>query len=208
MIQIESAAVTLPQLEEPQACCAGPKEQEQHHEQPGRHMGHDHHGDGSETASLNRTSLMATLHCLTGCTIGEVLGMVIGTALGWSNWPTVALAVALAFLFGYGMTLLPLRRTGMAWGEGTRAGLRVRYPLHDDDGVGGQCDHGRDPRRHGRRIGRPDILGEPARLAGPGRRRSVPSEPLVDRTRQRSCVGACASLPLRRLLLNRQSAAV
>jgi hypothetical protein len=53
---------------------------------------------------------------LTGCTIGEVLGMVIGTALGWTNWPTVALAVALAFLFGYGMTLLPLRRSGMAWG--------------------------------------------------------------------------------------------
>jgi hypothetical protein len=59
---------------------------------------------------------MATLHCLTGCTIGEVLGMVTGTALGWSNWPTVALAVTLAFLFGYGMTLLPLRRAGMAWG--------------------------------------------------------------------------------------------
>jgi Domain of unknown function (DUF4396) len=116
MITIESAAVTLPQIEEPQACCAGPKKQEQHHEQPGRHMAHGHHGDGHDTASLNRTALMATLHCLTGCTIGEVLGMVIGTALGWSNWPTVALAVALAFLFGYGMTLWPLRRAGMAWG--------------------------------------------------------------------------------------------
>jgi len=59
---------------------------------------------------------MATLHCLTGCTIGEVLGMVIGTALGWTNWPTVALAIALAFLFGYGMTIWPLRRAGLAWG--------------------------------------------------------------------------------------------
>ena len=59
---------------------------------------------------------MATVHCLTGCTIGEVLGMVIGTALGWSNWPTVALAVVLAFAFGYAMTLWPLRRAGMAWG--------------------------------------------------------------------------------------------
>jgi len=59
---------------------------------------------------------MATVHCLTGCTIGEVLGMVVGTALGWSNWPTVALAVVLAFFFGYAMTLWPLRKSGMAWG--------------------------------------------------------------------------------------------
>jgi hypothetical protein len=58
---------------------------------------------------------MATVHCLTGCTIGEVLGMVIGTALGWTAWPTVGLAVTLAFLFGYGMTLVPLRRAGLAW---------------------------------------------------------------------------------------------
>lgn len=63
---------------------------------------------------------MATLHCLTGCTIGEVLGMVIGTALGWSTWPTIALAVALAFLFGYGMTLGPLRKAGMSWGSALR----------------------------------------------------------------------------------------
>ena len=60
-------------------------------------------------------ALTATLHCLTGCSIGEVLGMAIGTALGWSNWPTVVLAVVLAFLFGYAMTLWPLRRAGMAW---------------------------------------------------------------------------------------------
>ena len=42
--------------------------------------------------------------------------MVIGTALGWGNWPTMALAVILAFLFGYGMTLWPLRKAGLAWG--------------------------------------------------------------------------------------------
>jgi hypothetical protein len=64
--------------------------------------------------SLNRTALSATLHCLTGCAIGEVLGMVIGSALGWSNLATVALAVALAFLFGYSLTMLPLLRSGMA----------------------------------------------------------------------------------------------
>lgn len=116
MIRIESATATLPQIEEPQACCcAGPKKQEQHHERHEQQMAHGHHGMAQDTPSLNRTALMATLHCLTGCTIGEVLGMVIGTALGWSNWPTVALAVALAFLIGYGMTLWPLRRAGMAW---------------------------------------------------------------------------------------------
>lgn len=63
--------------------------------------------------SLNRIAFSATVHCLTGCSIGEVLGMIIGTALGWSNWPTVALAVALAFAFGYLLTLLPLVRAGM-----------------------------------------------------------------------------------------------
>ena len=65
---------------------------------------------------LNQLALSATLHCLTGCAIGEVAGMVIGTALGWSEWGTVALAVALAFLFGYTLTSLPLVRGGLALG--------------------------------------------------------------------------------------------
>jgi hypothetical protein len=65
-------------------------------------------------ASLNRVALSATTHCLTGCAIGEVLGMVIGTALGWGNWTTVALSVALAFLFGYSLTSVPLLRSGLA----------------------------------------------------------------------------------------------
>ncbi len=59
-------------------------------------------------------ALSATLHCLTGCAIGEVTGMVVGTALGFSDWGTIALAVALAFLFGYSLTSLPLLRAGMA----------------------------------------------------------------------------------------------
>ena len=58
--------------------------------------------------SLNRLAWSATLHCLTGCAIGEVLGMVIGTALGWGNAATIALAVVLAFFFGYLLTLIPL----------------------------------------------------------------------------------------------------
>ena len=64
--------------------------------------------------SLNRTAFSATLHCLTGCAIGEVLGMVIGTALGWSNVATIALAVGLAFFFGYSLTMIPLLRSGLA----------------------------------------------------------------------------------------------
>src|SRR5689334_17907530 len=66
--------------------------------------------------SLNRTAFTATLHCLTGCAIGEVLGMIIGTALGWSNPATIALSVVLAFLFGYSLTMLPLLRSGLALG--------------------------------------------------------------------------------------------
>jgi len=64
--------------------------------------------------SLNRLAFSATVHCLTGCAIGEVLGMIIGTALGWSDLQTIALSVALAFFFGYTLTSLPLLRSGMA----------------------------------------------------------------------------------------------
>jgi hypothetical protein len=66
--------------------------------------------------SLNALAFSATVHCLTGCAIGEVLGMVIGTALGWSDLATIALAVVLAFFFGYSLTSLPLLRSGMALG--------------------------------------------------------------------------------------------
>jgi hypothetical protein len=78
-----------------------------HHASPDQHSSHPE-------ASLNRLALSATLHCLTGCAIGEVLGMVIGTAFGWSNFATIVLAVALAFLFGYALTMIPLLRGGLA----------------------------------------------------------------------------------------------
>lgn len=64
--------------------------------------------------ALSQVALSATLHCLTGCAIGEVLGMIIGTALGFSDLGTIALAVALAFFFGYTLTSLPLLRAGLA----------------------------------------------------------------------------------------------
>jgi hypothetical protein len=65
-------------------------------------------------SALTAVALSATLHCLTGCAIGEVAGMAIGTALGLSNLATVALAVVLAFFFGYSLTSLPLLRAGLA----------------------------------------------------------------------------------------------
>jgi hypothetical protein len=80
------------------------------------HAEHHHHELPTSGPALTALSFSATLHCLTGCAIGEVLGMVIGSALGWSDWPTVALAVALAFLFGYSLTSLPLLRAGLAFG--------------------------------------------------------------------------------------------
>lgn len=64
--------------------------------------------------SINKLAASATLHCLTGCAIGEIAGLVIGTALGLSNGVTIALAVTLAFLSGYGLSLLPLVKSGMA----------------------------------------------------------------------------------------------
>ncbi len=73
-----------------------------------------HHEMPTSGGALNRVALSATLHCLTGCAIGEVLGMIIGTALGFSDLGTIALAVTLAFLFGYGLTSLPLLRAGLA----------------------------------------------------------------------------------------------
>jgi hypothetical protein len=92
------------------------------------HAGHAHHHHATTPATghdagLTRMAFWATLHCLTGCAVGEVLGMVIGTALGWGNLETIALAVALAFLFGYAFTVVPLVRGGMAWRPAARLAL-------------------------------------------------------------------------------------
>jgi hypothetical protein len=69
--------------------------------------------DHAAAPSLNRTAFQATTHCLTGCAIGEVLGLGIGTTLGWDTVPTILLAIALAFVFGYSLTMLPLLRSGI-----------------------------------------------------------------------------------------------
>jgi hypothetical protein len=76
---------------------------------------HDHHHDAPASGrALTQVALSATLHCLTGCAIGEVLGMVISTAAGFSNLATIVVSTVLAFVFGYGLTSMPLLRAGLA----------------------------------------------------------------------------------------------
>jgi hypothetical protein len=81
------------------------------------HAHADAHGHGSEGRSLNRLATSATNHCLTGCVLGEVTGMVIATALGWGDVASIALAVSLAFLFGYTLTSIPLLRADLPLGS-------------------------------------------------------------------------------------------
>lgn len=87
----------------------------------------DHSGHGTMTEHAGpvswATAAQATLHCLTGCAIGEVLGMVIGTSLGLPEWATVALAVALAFVFGYALTMRGVLRAGLAFRPALKVAL-------------------------------------------------------------------------------------
>ncbi|MEU9039656.1 DUF4396 domain-containing protein [Streptomyces sp. NPDC048352] len=86
------------------------------------HQGHDHgHGHGGKVSWA--MAAKATLHCLTGCAIGEVLGMIIGTALGWGNVPTMVLAIALAFFFGYALTLRGILAAGVDFRSAVRVAL-------------------------------------------------------------------------------------
>ena len=84
----------------------------------GTHEDHavDEHGTVAPPGRLTRLAVSATLHCLTGCAIGEVLGMVLATWWGWSTVPSVALAIGLAFFFGYSFTITPVLRAGLGLG--------------------------------------------------------------------------------------------
>ncbi|MFC4002664.1 DUF4396 domain-containing protein [Prauserella oleivorans] len=93
------------------------------HVAPGAHVSshqHGHAAPGGHPATWG-VAVSATLHCLTGCAIGEILGMVIGTALGWHDVPTIVLAVALAFVFGYALSMRGVLRAGV----GVRKALKV-----------------------------------------------------------------------------------
>lgn len=91
----------------------------------GHHPEHEDHVRADpaplEGAGLTRMAVIATAHCLTGCAIGEVIGLALGAAFGWSNPHTIVLAIVLAFVFGYGMTMAPLLRGGLS----ARAALGV-----------------------------------------------------------------------------------
>ncbi|MEU6487914.1 DUF4396 domain-containing protein [Streptomyces sp. NPDC046887] len=92
---------------------------ERRHDQHTGHAGHT--GHTAKTPVSWAMAATATLHCLTGCAIGEVLGMVVGTALGWGNLPTMVLAIVLAFFFGYALTLRGVLKAGL----GFRAAVKV-----------------------------------------------------------------------------------
>ncbi|MFG3022797.1 DUF4396 domain-containing protein [Streptomyces sp. NPDC048254] len=91
-------------------------------EQPhAHHEAHGPHGTHGPAGASWAMAVQATLHCLTGCAIGEVLGMVVGTAFGWGNLPTTLLAIVLAFFFGYSLTMRGVLRAGVD----LRTALRV-----------------------------------------------------------------------------------
>ncbi|MGW1998167.1 DUF4396 domain-containing protein [Embleya sp. NPDC001921] len=100
-----------------QHATTGDRDHAGHHEHPGHDGGHGH---GPATWKM---SALATAHCLTGCAIGEVLGLAIGTALDWGNLETIVLAVALAFVFGYGLTLFGIRNAGLPFGAMIKVAL-------------------------------------------------------------------------------------
>ncbi|MBD3007712.1 MULTISPECIES: DUF4396 domain-containing protein [unclassified Streptomyces] len=108
----------------------GPHDHQDHGHQDHGHQGHGHQGPGHQgpghqehhgSATSWSMAAQATLHCLTGCAIGEVVGMAIGTALAWHNVPTMILAIVLAFVFGYSLTMRGVLRAGLDM----RSALRV-----------------------------------------------------------------------------------
>jgi hypothetical protein len=133
--------------------------------------------------SLNRTAFQATIHCLTGCAIGEVLGLVIATALGWHDLPSIVLAVVLAFGFGYGLTLRPLLAGGMAF----RGAMRIALAADTVSIVVMETTDNAivlaGPRRDGSRIGRRPVLVEPRAVTGARVHRGVSGKPLADCSR-------------------------
>ncbi|MFD0380123.1 DUF4396 domain-containing protein [Streptomyces sp. NPDC127112] len=107
-------------------------EQHQHHDQHADDSAHADHGHAHAHSGAHAhgagpvgwgMAARATLHCLTGCAIGEVLGMIVGTALGWGNLPTMILAIVLAFFFGYALTLRGILAAGVDFRSAVRVAL-------------------------------------------------------------------------------------
>ena len=143
---------------------------------------------------LTRAAVSATVHCLTGCAIGEVLGMVIGPAFGWSDAATIAIAVVLAFFFGYLLTLIPLLRSGLALRAAVGVALAadtVSIAVMEvvDNVVMVAVPGGWTPASTAASSGAAGLR------AGRGLRRGAPGQPLADRPRARSRGGLPPSRP-------------
>jgi len=80
------------------------------------HMNHEHRAHSGEHSNLNAMAASATLHCLTGCAIGEIAGLIVGTVLGLGTLATIIIAIALAFVFGFTLSTLPLLKAGVGFG--------------------------------------------------------------------------------------------
>jgi hypothetical protein len=94
------------------------------HETHTAHAAHTHHEAQDHAPGTTwAMAVQATLHCLTGCAVGEVLGMVMGTAFGWVNLPTTLLAIVLAFFFGYSLTLRGVLKAGVGFRTAFRVAL-------------------------------------------------------------------------------------
>lgn len=101
-----------PEIVSNPACHHEPKHHASSHEQKPMGAHHGHHGNSGSVFGLTTA---ATVHCLTGCAIGEFIGLAIGVTLGLSPWATIALATTLGFISGYTLGLLPLVRQGHSW---------------------------------------------------------------------------------------------
>ena len=97
---------TMKQNELPEAACCSTGEKSTAYDAHAHHGGHASHSGGSNA----RTAISATIHCLTGCVIGEFIGVALGVHLGWAPMTTIIVATILAFLTGFGLTLIPLMR--------------------------------------------------------------------------------------------------
>ena len=90
---------------------------------PDPHTGHDMHDHTTSDHSghdMSNMAASATLHCLTGCSIGEILGLILATVFGWDNVAGTAVAIALSFVFGYALSSLPLMSSGISVGQALR----------------------------------------------------------------------------------------
>ena len=137
------------------------------------------HAAAAPPPDLNRLAFQATIHCLTGCAIGEVLGLVISTALGWHDLPSIVLAIVLSFVFGYALTIRQLTGAGIPFRRAAATALAADTVSIAVMEIVDNADRGRGPGRHGGRPARPAVLGQPRPLAGGRVRRRAAREPLA-----------------------------